>query len=249
LPRILSGQQDKGDACDGASGKLGEMCARYCFFSGKTFGDDFGAVPIPDLGPLYSVFPGQAAPVVVSDGGVRRAVIAQWGLVPSWANDPSIGKKLFNARAETLAEKPSFRTALRKRRCIVPADGFFEWSGEKGSKQGWFATLDRRPFAMAGLWEYWEGVEGALQTFTVITTAANEEVEPVHSRMPVILEPHDYTDWLREDAAGESLTGLLTPFPPGRVRIKEVGKAFLYEIGTIYDTNLTVEEILLEGVA
>ena len=128
----------------------------------------------------------------------RQLVFLHWGLVPSWADDPAIGNRMINARAETAADKPSFRTALRRRRCLVLADGFYEWQTVGKRRQPMFIHMrDDRPFAFAGLWESWEGADhSSLDSCTILTTAANELVRPIHDRMPVIVGPEDYGRWL-----------------------------------------------------
>jgi putative SOS response-associated peptidase YedK len=130
--------------------------------------------------------------------GQRELAWLRWGLVPSWAKDPSIGNRLINARAETVAEKPAFRTALRRRRCLVVADGFYEWQRSGRAKDPYFIRMrDDRPFAFAGLWESWEGPDhSVLETCTILTTEPNELVRPIHDRMPVILPPEVYACWL-----------------------------------------------------
>ncbi|MCW5939539.1 MAG: SOS response-associated peptidase [Fimbriimonadaceae bacterium] len=198
------------------------MCARYVFFSGKAFSDQFGGLAIPDLGPRYNIAPTQ--PVVAVASGPEAKVL-QWGLVPSWAKDPSIGARMINARAETVAEKPSFRTAFKRRRCLLPADGFYEWVGEKGHKQPFFLQVEPTPFAFAGLWEIWEGPDGYLETCTIITTEANDAVRPIHDRMPVVIDQVDYGQWLDTAARPESLMPLLAPAAPDRVKMWPVGKA------------------------
>jgi putative SOS response-associated peptidase YedK len=147
--------------------------------------------------------------------GARELCFLRWGLVPSWADDPAIGNRLINARAETAAEKPSFRAAFRHRRCLIPADGFYEWQKLNGKNQPhYFRMRDGRPFAFAGLWEHWPGEHQPLETCTILTTGANDLVRPVHDRMPVILGPEDFERWLdpavREP---ELLQPLLRPFP------------------------------------
>lgn len=158
-----------------------------------------------------------------SSDGARRLGTFRWGLVPSWAKDPSIGSKLINARAESVAEKPAFRKALSRRRCIVPADAFYEWrrppQGSKAKKQPYvIRRRDGVPMAFAGLWEAWRdpsGPEGEwLRTCTIITTAANEAVRPLHDRMPVILAPDAWDRWLDTDVEEvEAVRGLLVPSP------------------------------------
>jgi putative SOS response-associated peptidase YedK len=156
--------------------------------------------------------------VLEGDEPARQLVLFKWGLVPSWAKDAKIGNSLINARAESVAEKPAFRAAFRRRRCLVVADGFYEWQRTGSKKQPYFIRLaDDRPFAFAGLWEFWEGPDhSALETCALITTGANELMEPIHDRMPVILAPDDYDRWL--DPAlqtPEQLQPLLRQFPSG----------------------------------
>jgi putative SOS response-associated peptidase YedK len=145
----------------------------------------------------------------------------RWGLVPSWAKDLSVGTQMINARAETVAEKPAFRQALEKRRCIVPATGFYEWQGAPGQKQPYAITFPDQPvFGFAGLWERWRPAEGEpLDTFTIVTTDANESVASIHDRMPVILSPHDADTWLSPDVA--AARALLGPFK-GETRMRAV---------------------------
>ena len=146
-------------------------------------------------------------------------MLLKWGLVPRWAKDPGIGNKLINARSETVTEKPSFRGAFARRRVLVPADGFFEWSRRGDRKRPfYFHMRDGEPFAIAGLWERWEGEGGPLETCTLLTTEANELLAPYHDRMPVILGPGDYEAWLDADERRpELLTPLLRPYSPGEM--------------------------------
>ena len=146
----------------------------------------------------------------------RELVALRWGLIPGWAKDPAIGNRMINARAETVAEKPAYRAAFRRRRCLVPADGFYEWQRIGRRKQPYFIHMrDDGPFALAGLWESWEGPDNSLiESFTVVTTEPNRVVEPIHNRMPVILDQSDYDLWL--DSATEDaqvLAPLLVPYP------------------------------------
>jgi putative SOS response-associated peptidase YedK len=151
------------------------------------------------LEPRYNIAPTQPVAVVRQSELGRALGVVQWGLVPSWAKDPTMGSKMINARAETVAEKPAFRAAFKQRRCLVLADGFYEWqpTSTRQPKQPFYIhRQDDEPFAFAGLWEYWEGADGALETCTIITTEANELVSPIHERMPVIIAPDDYAQWL-----------------------------------------------------
>jgi putative SOS response-associated peptidase YedK len=139
----------------------------------------------------------------------------RWGLIPSWAKDPAMGAKLINARAETVAEKPSFRSAFRHRRCLVVADGFYEWQKQEGKKQPFYFRLqDGQPFAFAGLWESWKDPNGeVVDSCTILTTEANQLMQPIHDRMPVILASQDYDLWLDPTVQSEQLQNLLQPFP------------------------------------
>ncbi len=147
---------------------------------------------------------------------VRELVQLKLGLVPAWAKEPGIGSRLINARSETVAEKPSFKEAFRLRRCLIPADGFYEWARtETGTKQPfYFRMKDEQPFAFAGLWERWGEGRETIESCTILTTAANELLSPVHDRMPVIVAPKDYGLWLDQKVTkAERLTPLLRPYP------------------------------------
>ena len=148
----------------------------------------------------YNVAPSQEILAIINMAGENRLDKFHWGLVPFWAKDISIGNRMINARSETIAEKPSFRNAFKKRRCLILADGFYEWKGEKGHKQPMFITLpDRKPFAFAGLWETWNNKSGSAPLYkscTIITTQASETFSEIHHRMPVILKSEFYEPWL-----------------------------------------------------
>lgn len=195
------------------------MCTRFTMGQeravlAKRFGFDPDA---PALQKRWNQAPGQDAAVVVFSDGRRRLDLMRWGLVPFWAEDPKIGSRLINARAESLADKPSFREAFRSRRCLVPADGFYEWAKGPGNRKQplRFVLSGGAPFAFAGLWESWEkGQSGArhpLITFTIITTQPNDLVSPVHNRMPVILKPGDEETWF--SGGPEEASRLLRPYP------------------------------------
>jgi putative SOS response-associated peptidase YedK len=175
---------------------------------------DLGEMPEEWI-PRYNIAPTQPV-AVVTDASARKVDFMRWGLVPSWAKDISIGSKLINARGETVAEKPSFRSAFARRRCLILADGFYEWqkTGTKSPSIPYYFRLeDGGPFAFAGLWEFWQSSEGdGLKTCTIITTEANARVAPVHDRMPVILNPQTTWAWLGE-GSGEALVKLLKPYP------------------------------------
>ncbi len=166
------------------------------------------------LKPRYNLAPGQLAPVVVNED-TKTLVMMQWGLVPSWAKEPSIGYKMINARSETLAEKTSFKRLLPSRRCLILADGFYEWAKlKKGKAPMRFFLKGGEPFAFAGLWDRWKKPDGnELRTYTIITTQANELLKPVHDRMPVILNREDEDKWLDPEwKDAQKLGELLKPF-------------------------------------
>lgn len=179
----------------------------------------FGVAVPDEHAPRYNIAPSQGILAVraAPDGGdgAREAAVLRWGLVPSWAKDPDIGNRMINARAETVAEKPSFRAAFRRRRCLVPATGFYEWRAASGPKQPYtIGMADGGPFAMAGLWEHWTEPDGAaVETCAILTTEANELLRPIHARMPVIVAPSDFDLWLDPALAmPELLAPLLRPF-------------------------------------
>jgi putative SOS response-associated peptidase YedK len=168
--------------------------------------------------PRFNIAPTQEAPVIRAspETGNRRLDLLRWGLVPFWAKDLAIGNRMINARSETVAEKPAYRVSLRKRRCLIPADGFYEWQATGGVKQPFFFhRKDGHPFVMAGLWDRWEkGDSGPLESFTILTTSPNDIVAPIHKRMPVILEPEYFRSWLDPSLEDlESLMDLLAPTP------------------------------------
>ena len=204
---------------------IGFMCGRFARRSTREVLADWFGVDLEDLPAFsasYNIAPQSVQPVVRLDPetAAREFALLRWGLVPFWAKDAKIGYSTINARAEEVANKPAFREALRKRRCLVPADAFYEWAKRDAKTKQPFAIGLRSgdPFAFAGLWERWRPKEGetpgtSLETFTILTTDANEVLEPIHNRMPVILEPKNYSRWL-EPAAPERLpVDLLRPFP------------------------------------
>lgn len=203
------------------------MCARYTLTARPDLvGSLFDLVPPPDLPPRFNVAPTQDVLAVrLTPDGKRAFARLRWGLIPSWAHDPSIGNKLLNARSETVAEKPSFRDAFRKRRCLIPADGFFEWKTEDGTKQPYFIHKPgRAPFAFAGLWESWESEDGTpVETCTIITTEANGLLKPLHDRMPVILGTDDFAKWLDPKTIEvKKLDALFRPLPEDALRLYPV---------------------------
>ena len=153
--------------------------------------------------PNYNVAPTQRILAIINQDNENKLEKLHWGLVPFWANDISMGSRMINARAETVSQKPAFRNAFRKRRCVIPADGFYEWKGEKGHKQPYYITVPSgKPFAFAGLWETWadkeNDEESVYKSCTIITTAASEPLSSIHHRMPAILDPEFHEKWLNE---------------------------------------------------
>lgn len=195
------------------------MCGRFFFFGDKDavqMGFPQLVVP-PELGPRYNIAPSQPVAVIANTDSQRLDHFL-WGLVPSWAKDPGIGNRLINARAETLAEKPAFRAALRRRRCLILADGFYEWYQSPEGRTKIPMVFQLHPsglFAFAGLWEVWLSPDGSeLYTCTIITTSANDFVAPYHQRMPLILPPSSYAAWLDPcEHSPQELAHLLAPLP------------------------------------
>jgi len=186
---------------------------------GQVIAEVFGLDDVPELSPRFNIAPTQAVAAVRAraDGG-RELVALTWGLIPSWSKDRTIGSRLINARAETVGEKPAFRAALRARRCLVLADGFYEWQKLGTRKQPHHIRMrDGRPFAFAGLWERWTPPEGdPVESCTIITTLPNEVVAPIHDRMPAILAPADLDRWLDPGARDPAaVAALLRPYPAG----------------------------------
>ncbi|MDQ3743237.1 MAG: SOS response-associated peptidase [Acidobacteriota bacterium] len=191
------------------------MCGRFTQKSpSKKIAEKFKVEEVPPLLERYNVAPMQKVLGIRESSGGREATLFKWGLVPRWAKDPSLGNKLINARSETITEKPSFREAFRSRRILVPAEGFYEWARRGDRKRPfYFLMKDKEPFAIAGLWERWEGGDEPLETCTLLTTEANELLAPYHDRMPVILRPKDYDAWLDPEVRrADLLTPLLRPY-------------------------------------
>jgi putative SOS response-associated peptidase YedK len=194
------------------------MCGRYALdVDVEDIMEAFPDIEVPaGLERRYNVAPTQDVAVVPNDGS-RAVAMFRWGLVPAWADDPKIGNRMINARAETLAEKPSFRTALRKRRCLVLASGFYEWRAQPGTKTKtphYIRLASGKPLAFAGLWETWKREGQSLRTFTIVTTRANELVSKLHDRMPVILLGGAHERWIDPaERPHAELADLLEPPP------------------------------------
>jgi len=192
------------------------MCGRYThFYTWKEVHDYLSAFTLKpvELPKSYNVAPTQKAPVIrINAEGEKCIDLLRWGLIPSWAKDPKVASSLINARGETVATKPSFRSAFAKRRCIVPASGFYEWKGTTaGKKQPYFIfSPDKTPLLFAGLWERWESpTKDVLETFTIVTTKANSALTNLHERMPIILNPEQADVWLNPNAPLEEIAEAL----------------------------------------
>ncbi len=192
------------------------MCGRFTLnSSSEALAADFELSEVPAFEPRFNIAPSQEIIAVrEDDAGVRECVELRWGLIPSWTKDPKKSRAPINARSETAAEKPSFRHAMSRRRCLIPASGFYEWQGKGGSKQPFlFRMREGALFAIAGLCETWRGEGGEIiESVALLTTDANAVVAPVHPRMPVILTPADYGRWLdRENRDSASVADLMVP--------------------------------------
>lgn len=211
------------------------MCGRYTLTqSGEAIAQAFGLEESPDLAPRHNIAPSQSIAVVgrANAQSPRQLKFFRWGLIPRWAKDETMGSRLINARAETVAEKPSFRDAVQHRRCLVVADGFYEWQSRPSSKQSasqvlnakpgpakqpfYFRHIAGHPWGFAGLWESWTSPQGEkIRSCTILTTTANAVLQPIHHRMPVILQPEDYARWLEPGSVfTEDLRSLLVPSDP-----------------------------------
>lgn len=181
-----------------------------------------------DHQPRYNIAPTQDVAVLLGGDAGRRIEAFRWGLVPSWAKDPGIGNRMINARSETVSQRPSFRTAWKhRRRCLILADGFFEWKNPrkgKGAKEPyWIHLEDRRPFGFAGLWEIWKGEGKEVQSCTILTGPPNELVKPIHDRMPVILgDPEEWEAWVDPEVPPEEVEELFRPYPEDQMAAHQV---------------------------
>jgi putative SOS response-associated peptidase YedK len=206
------------------------MCGRYTLSSTpEDVARTFDLYPKPDLLPRYNVAPAQLVAVVAlkPDGMTRGLAELRWGFVPYWAQDPDSGPRPINARAETVAYKPPFDHSFREKRCLIPADGLFEWARVGTRKVAHhFRLKGGGPMACAGLWDVWrEEGKPTLLTFAIITVAANELVRPFHDRMPAILAPEDYGTWLAHGTPERELLGALSPLPAEQLEVVQVGPA------------------------
>ena len=203
------------------------MCGRYTLKTPtNVLAELFEIEEYPSaLNPSYNIAPTQAVAAVVEEDDKRKLEMFHWGLTTSWAKDPAIGNKMINARAETASEKPSFRSAFKKRRCLILADGFYEWQKTDSGKQPFYIHMkDGSPFAFAGLWEAWKNGE-ELKSCAIITTDANDLMNEIHHRMPVILPPENYGVWLDPGLdEKEPLMDLLKPYPSEEMEAYQVSR-------------------------
>ncbi len=204
------------------------MCGRYTLKTPiDVLAEYFEVEEYPSsLTPSYNIAPTQEVAAIVEEDEKRKLEMFRWGLIPSWAKDPSIGNKMINARAETVSEKPSFRSAFKKRRCLIVADGFYEWQKTDSGKQPYhFRMKDSSPFAFAGLWETWDKEGEKIRSCSIVTTDANDLMNEIHHRMPVILHPENYGAWLDQGfEEKEALTDLLRPYPSEEMKAYMVSR-------------------------
>lgn len=205
------------------------MCGRYVRKSPpQEFGRLFGAEGDFDLEPAYNVAPSQDVLVARNgESGARQLALLRWGLIPSWAKDPSFGYRTINARVETVASKPAFRAAFKRRRCLVASDGFYEWSQVNGKQPFFIDMADDAPFGFAGLYEHWQGEgEGqVIESCTIIVGEANDLIARIHDRMPCIVDPKDYAAWLDPDVSdADKLLSLLRPYPSAKMALHPVSR-------------------------
>jgi putative SOS response-associated peptidase YedK len=204
------------------------MCGRFGLTRPEALElERFGLTGLPPQAPRFNIPPSSDILVVRERKGVTQADMIKWGLVPSWAKDPTIGHRMANVRSDTALEKSTFRTAMQKRRCLIPADVFFEWQdvpGQKRRKPYAVAMLEGEPFALGGLWEAWRPKDDGdwLITCAILTTEPNELLAPIHDRMPVIIKPEDYGRWIDPATTVDSVRGLVESFPPRSMRAWEV---------------------------
>ena len=200
------------------------MCGRYALVDTELLAERYGVeYPLLGLTANYNVAPGVEMPTI-SKNSPNQAILRKWGLVPFWSKDPKIGYKMINARAETIAEKPSFKNALKSRRCIVPASGFYEWRMEAGAKTPYFFKPEQDTlFSFAGLYETWRGPdETVINSYTIITTQANDLTRSYHERMPVILAREDEETWLDVQTPLVAIMSLLKPYIASEMAVYQV---------------------------
>ncbi len=204
------------------------MCGRFAFFSPREAVQEYFGIEVPfALEPRYNVAPSQDIAVIRQPADTKpEAAMLKWGLVPFWAKDAAIGARMINARAETVAQKPAFRQAFKRRRCVILADGFYEWHTENGRKTPYFISLKTdQPFAMAGLWESWHKADQPpLETCAIITTAASKSIAKLHDRMPVILDAPTATDWIQAERDPDALIAILKSYDDEKIQAWPVNR-------------------------
>ncbi len=204
------------------------MCGRFAFFSPREAVQEYFGIEVPfALEPRYNVAPSQEVAVIRQQADTQpEAAMLKWGLVPFWAKDAVIGNRMINARAETVAQKPAFRQAFKRRRCVILADGFYEWHTEDGRKTPYFISLKTdHPFAMAGLWESWQTDDRPpLETCTIITTMASQSIGKLHDRMPVILDLPTTMDWIQAEREPEALIAVLKSYNDEEIQVWPVNR-------------------------
>jgi putative SOS response-associated peptidase YedK len=229
------------------------MCGRFALnVNPETLSSHFNLSGTLELAPSWNIAPSLNIATITDDiAGSRQLKLRRWGLIPSWAKDAAVGNKLNNARSETVAEKPSFKSALKTRRCLIPAAGFYEWYTENGIKQPWFISLKSgEPMAFAGLWETWQpaGAE-AVESCCIITTTANAVMEPIHERMPVILDPAQWQLWLsQQEQKSDHLLPLLCPHEAASMQAWPVSRE-LNRIGARNDAGLVEPVTVAQAVS
>jgi putative SOS response-associated peptidase YedK len=219
------------------------MCARYAFFTGKVTNDIAGAVPLPDLEPNWNIGPGQWAPSVAFIEGSRTMIPMEWGLRPIWM-DPSTGKPYVNVRAESAGEKPAFKASFRRKRCVLPANGWYEWHGEKGSREPWYfhPKEEGQLLYLAGLFDDAED----RHTFAIITRPAVEGLEEIHDRMPALIRPSDLDDWLSPREGAGKLSHLMEGVTKGlawRRVDRKVGRSSVNDPSLILPVPLEAQKL------
>lgn len=194
------------------------MCGRYTLYTTDELEERYRVEVAEAIRPNYNVAPSQMMPVVTNEG----LEVMRWGLIPRWAKDEKIGYKLINARSETVFEKPMWKGIIKRNRCLVPANGFYEWQKRDGGKQPFYIHFpDEHIFSFAGIWETWLHEGKDWHTYSILTTSPNEEMESIHDRMPVILHPEDEAQWLAADTE-EDIQVLLVPLEDGELETYEV---------------------------
>ncbi|MCB1045432.1 MAG: SOS response-associated peptidase [Acidobacteria bacterium] len=198
------------------------MCGRFTVVSPSDVLSHFLQVPVPSLAPRYNIAPTQDVLAVVHDPEPQARAL-RWGLIPSWAKDTKHASRTINARGESLSEKPSFRQAFKKRRCLIPANGFYEWVRNE-KRPFLFRMSDFSPFAMAGLWEVWRSESSEIHSCTIITTQANDVLKPYHDRMPVILDPAQWAIWFNPTTSTDVLQAMMAPYDAHAMDAYEVSR-------------------------